>query len=99
MLSLLFFFSCGVGHQKIISQKQFIEIYARLLIIDELELSTEYKERLRIELMQQYKITRADIDRTIAYYNSQPEKWIDLLGKIRDRIEKLRTTKLTQTQP
>jgi hypothetical protein len=88
--------SCRSEHPQVISQKQFIEIFARLLIIDEMDLTPEHKEKLRQELMQQFKVTRTAIDQTIEYYNSQPEKWVDLLAKTRDRIDKLRTAKLPQ---
>jgi hypothetical protein len=88
--------SCRQEHPQVIGPKQFIEIYARLLIIDEMDLTPEYKELLRQELMQKYKITRTDIDQTITYYNSQPEKWVEILAKTRDRIEQIRTAKLTQ---
>jgi hypothetical protein len=101
LLLFLFFFSwsaqsCKSEHPRIIGQKQFIEIFARLLIIDEMELSPEHKEKLRQELLQQFKVTKTAIDQTIEYYNSQPEKWVDLLAKTRDRIDKLRTTRMTQ---
>jgi len=100
LFSLIFFFlnsGCGIKQPQVIAKKQFIEIYARLLIIDEMELSPEYKQLLRNEVLQQYKTTRADLYRTIEFYNSQPEKWVDILGKTRDRIDQLRTAKLKQT--
>jgi hypothetical protein len=88
--------SCRSEHPQTIGQKQFIEIFARLLIIDEMEITPEHKEKLRQELLQQFKVTRTAIDQTIEYYNSQPEKWVELLAKTRDRIDKLRTAKLAQ---
>jgi hypothetical protein len=101
LLLLMMFFlfydtGCRSRDQKIISKREFIEIYARLLIIDEMELSPEYKQLLRTELFKQYKKSRSDIERTIDYYNTRPEDWIDLLRRIRDRIEELRTAKLNQ---
>ena len=99
MMVLFYSLACRTTHEKIIGKKQFIEIYARLLIIDEMDLTVEYKDRLRTELMQQNKITRVDIEKTINYYNTKPEEWIEILGKTRDRIEQWRTSKLTQTAP
>ncbi len=91
---ILFIFvliSCNSEPENIIDTAQFIEIYSRLLIIHEMDINKEYHDRLLEELFEKYTVNAAEIDSTVNYLNSQPEEWLDILSKVRDRIKEIKT--------
>lgn len=92
--SLLIIFSlfliimgCNEKKKVTIEKDQFIEIYSRLLIIHELEISKEYQDRLLGELFSEFQVTSSAIDSTIAEMNRQPDEWLDVLEQVRARIQ------------
>ncbi len=87
---LISFISCSEETSVTIDNEKFIEIYARLLIIYEMEISKEYHDRLIDELFRVYNTTPDQIDSTLSYLNENPEKWVTTLEKVRNRIQELR---------
>ena len=100
MLFLILFFSGCVSKSEervLIKEQKFIEIYSKLLIISEMDITKEYHDRLISELMQTNGISLEDINYTIAYYDQQPERWITILQKVRDRIKELKSSQLQKS--
>ena len=87
---LISFISCSEKHSTTIDNEEFIEIYARLLIIYEMDISKEYHDRLIDELFREHNTTLVQIDSTLSFLNENPEDWVPILEKVRDRIQELR---------
>lgn len=93
---LFLFISCSSDKHETINNEKFIEIYARLLIISELDISKEYHDKLIAELYRDFKISAAEIDSTVAYLNANPELWVIILEKTRDKIQEIRKENLPE---
>jgi hypothetical protein len=76
--------------------EKFIEIYARLLIISEMDINKDYHDRLIAELYRDFKISATEIDSSIAYLNTNPEMWANILEKTRDKIQEIRKEKIAE---
>ena len=91
LIFLIFFsFSCQKEKTSTINKEQFIEIYARLLIINELTVKKDFRDRLLLDLYSENNITPADIDSTVSYYNSNPSEWVDIYDLVRKKIQKIK---------
>jgi len=87
---VIFLQFCHKEEAETIDKEQFIEIYARLLIINELKVSKQSQDQLLYELYNENNITAAEIDSTVSYYNSNPREWIDIYNRVREKIQKLK---------
>ena len=87
---LIFLLSCSSERSNVLDNEKFIEIYARLLIISEMDINKEYQDRLIGELFRDYGVSRAEIDSSITYFNAHQEEWVEILGKARDKIQEIR---------
>jgi len=85
-------FSCQKDKTLIINKEQFIKIYARLLIIDQLKIEKKNRDSLVQELYHENNITTANIDSTVSYYNSNPKEWVEIYDRIRETILELKNT-------
>jgi len=90
IFSFIFLFSCKSERSDVLDNEKFIEIYARLLIISEMDINKEYQDRLIGELYRDYGVSKAKIDSSITDLNAHPEEWAEILGKTRDKIQELR---------
>ena len=88
---LCILFSCKSEDSNIIEEAKFIEFYSRLLIIQEMRINDEKYAHLVEKLMQAYQISGADLKQTVQYYQRYPEKWVNILSKIRNRLDEFRT--------
>jgi len=88
---LIYFFSCSSNTTEIIEEDQFIEFYARLLIIHEMTIAKEKQAQLVQNLMKSYQVTSEDLKNTLNYYNDHPEEWVPIIGKIRDHINQIKS--------
>jgi len=88
---LCIFFSCRVDETNIIEEKKFTEFYSRLLIIQEMNINDEKHTQLLQKLMNAYQVSEKELARTMQYYQSYPERWVDVLSKIRNQLNELRT--------
>jgi len=88
---LFFLFSCQKEETLTIDKEQFIEIYARLLIINEMKIRKEFRDNLFQKLYSDYKITTNELDSTISYYNSNPGEWVEIYNLVREKIQKIRS--------
>jgi len=88
---MIFFLQfCQKEQTLTIDKEQFIEIYARLLIINELTVKKDFRDRLLLDLYSENNITPADIDSTVSYYNSNPSEWVDIYDLVRKKIQKIK---------
>jgi len=88
---LCIFFSCRVDETNIIEEIKFTEFYSRLLIIREMNVNDEQHTQLVQKLMYAYQISDMELEQTMQYYQSYPERWVDILSKIRNQLSELRT--------
>jgi hypothetical protein len=90
IFSLVSFISCREQVSPTIDNEKFIEIYARLLIIYEMEVSKEFHDRLIDELFHDYNTSADKIDSTLVSLNNNPEQWVSILERVRKRIQEIR---------
>jgi hypothetical protein len=89
---MIFFLQfCQKEESLTIDKEQFIEIYARLLIINELRVSKSVQDRLLNELYTESNVTLTEIDSTVSYYNSNPREWVDIYNRVREKIQKIKS--------
>jgi hypothetical protein len=90
LIVLLWFCSCGNESGSIIADQKFIEIYARLLIIYEMDIDKTARDLQINALLKKYQVTIEQIDSTVSYLNKNPEEWVNILGQLRTRIQEIR---------
>ena len=88
--SLIFLCCCASEQSGPLDNEKFIEIYARLLIISEMDISKDHQDKLVGELYRDYSVSKAEIDTSIAYFNANPKEWAGILEKTRDKIQEIR---------
>ena len=91
LLFLFFLFSCQNEQALTIDKEQFIEIYARLLIINEMKVKKEIRDNLILKLFSDNNITSTEIDSTVSYYNSNPTEWVEIYNVVHEKIQKIRS--------
>jgi hypothetical protein len=94
---LFFAFFCEKEKTTTIKKEQFIEIYARLLIINEMKVDKEFQDRLLQELYTNNNITTADIDSTVSSYNSNHREWVEIFDLVRKKIQEIRNEYKTES--
>ncbi len=94
---LFFAFFCEKEKTATINKEQFIEIYARLLIINEMKVDKEFQDRLLQKLYTNNNITTADIDSTVSFYNSNPREWVEIYDLVRKKIQEIRNEYKTES--
>jgi hypothetical protein len=80
-----------------INKEQFIEIYARILIINELKVEKSFQNRLLQELYIENNVTSAEIDSSVSYYNSNSREWVEIYNRVREKIQKIRSDYKTES--
>jgi hypothetical protein len=91
-------FCCSTEPENKVDNEQFIEIYSRLLIIHEMDINKEYHDRLLSELFEKYNVTAADIDSMVSYLNLYPDEWLDILSRVKDRINEIKKKATPETR-
>lgn len=81
---------CSSESKKIIESELFINIYAQLLIINELKIKNLNKESFTNDLLRKNNVSREDLNLALEFYKQNPEKWVSILQKVRDRIRELK---------
>jgi uncharacterized protein (DUF433 family) len=93
LLFLIFtFLSCSSIDDPNISETDFITIYANLTIINELNVSKDYHDKLVEELLHEFNIQVADIQKSIEFYQKNPRQWLEILEKVKEKISEFRKT-------
>jgi hypothetical protein len=89
-LIFLSFSSCSSKESPSITESDFISIYAKLTIINELNVSKEYHDNLVAELLHEFNIQVADIQKSVEFYQQNPRQWLTILEKVKEEIAKMR---------
>ena len=89
-ISFLVFF-CNRETAPGIDEEEFIEVYARFLIINELRAADSLKISYQDQLLTANAMTREDLKNSIAFFRSDPQRWVGILEQLRDRIKILKT--------
>jgi len=88
-VSFLGFF-CGHETAPGIDEAKFIDIYAQYLIFEELKMPDSTKIRYQEKILSENDMTPEDLRKSVAYFRGDPERWVSILGEIRDRITELK---------
>jgi hypothetical protein len=96
LFGLFMVYSCEQKAEMTIESEQFIEIYSKLLIINEMGVSKEYRDRLLDELYTNYDVNLAQIDSTLAYLNRHPQEWVEVLAAVKDSLQKMKSEHITK---
>ena len=89
---LVFFLQfCQKEQASVIDTDKFIEIYSRLLIINELKVEKETRDRLIRELFNKNNVSATEIDSTVSYYNSKSREWVTIYKRVREKIQNLKS--------
>jgi hypothetical protein len=90
---LIFYFTfsgCTSKNDLTLSESDFITVYAKLTIIDELNISKDNRDHLVEELLREFNIQVADIQNSIKFYQNNPRQWLTILERVKDKISELR---------
>lgn len=82
---VLFLFS-GCKDHTIIEEDKFVRIYSNLLIATD---STTI-DSAKTDVFKRYNISGENYDKTVEYYNSNPQKWEEFFNKVIAHIEDLK---------
>ena len=91
-LLFILFLSCSSIDSPTISESDFISIYAKLTIINELNVSKEYHDNLVEELLYEFNIQVTDIQKSVDFYQKKPRQWLTILEKVKDKKSGRRLT-------
>jgi hypothetical protein len=81
--------ACSEKTEIRIAEQKFINLYAHLLILNEIE-NDSTRLLFREKLLSYEGISTMQIDSTLIYYKKNPEIWPEVMRQIRDRIKELR---------
>ena len=81
---------CNSESKIIIKSEQFINIYAQLLIINELKIKNVNKESFTNDLLKRNNVSKEDLNLALDSYKQNPEEWVSILQKVRDRMRELK---------
>jgi hypothetical protein len=87
---LILFLGCRSENEPIISENDFIVLYAKLTIINELNVNKERQDRLVAELLYEFNIQMSDIQKSVDFYQKKPRQWLAILEKVKEEINNLR---------
>lgn len=87
-------FCCDSENKSPLDEKEFVEVYAGLTIIDELKISAFQKDSLTTDLLKEKQVSREQIKLTLEYFKQNPEQWVDILQSTRDYIKELKKTEI-----
>lgn len=98
MLMLYFLSSCTSLNNPTISESDFISIYAKLTIINELNVNKEHHDNLVEELLFEFNIQVNDIQKSVEFYQQNPRQWLEILEKVKNKITELRKKEVKKTR-
>ena len=87
---LILSIGCNSENEPIISENDFIVLYAKLTIINELNVNKEHHDRLVAELLFEFNIHISDIQKSVEFYQKKPRQWLAILEKVKEEINNLR---------
>lgn len=84
---------CQKKDRNVISEKDFVDIYAQFYIINEMNISKKLQLILMNDLLEKYGRTLDDFRYTLDFYNGRPERWLRLVEKIKNKIKESKRKK------
>lgn len=91
--------SCTFSEDSIINETDFVTIYAHLSIINELNVSQDYHDKLVEELLVEFNIQVSDIQKTVDFYQQKPREWLLILEKVKNKIDELKKKNKESEKP
>jgi uncharacterized protein YxeA len=91
LASLILIISAGLlscKKQPTIDEKNFIKIYADMIFMQ--DTSTSSQLEIKKEVLKRFNVTENDYDKTIKYYNDDPERWQPFFDSVITYIEKMK---------
>lgn len=89
---LLAAFLSNCSNNEVIEEDKFIKIYTDIIIAqDSIENDPEKLDSLRSEVFKKYNIDQIQYEKTIEYYNEDPERWKSFFEKTIAYIETLKS--------
>jgi len=98
LLMLFLLFNCTSKDNPTINESDFISIYSKLTIINELNASQEHRNKLVEELLFEFNIQVADIQKSVDFYQKNPRQWLEILEKVKNKITELRKKETKKTR-
>jgi hypothetical protein len=95
---LLLLVGCKSENDPIINEGDFILVYAKLTIINELNINKEHHDRLISELLYEFNIQVPDIQKSVEFYQKNPRQWLTILEKVKEEIINLRRKEKAKTR-
>ena len=86
---MFFLFACSEKTEDRIAEQKFIDLYAHILILNEIE-NDSTRQLFKEKLLSHEGVTSKQVDSTLIYYKDNPETWPEVMRQIRDRIKELR---------
>ena len=99
LLLMLFLLSnCTSKDYPTISESDFISIYSKLSIINELNVSKVHRDNLVEELLFEFNIEVSDIQKSVDFYQKNPRQWLEIMEKVKNEINELRKRESKKTR-
>jgi len=87
----VFIFSCS--KDEVLPEDKFINIYIDILVAqDTLSDNSISNDSLKTLILQKYNVTDSIYTKTVAYYNSNPDKWEKFYEDVIKQVEELKAT-------
>jgi|GEM_PF-686636 len=91
IVSLIFIISTGLlscKKQPAIDEKKFVKIYTDIILMQDTSLSSQ--SEIKKEVLNRFNVNENDYDKTIKYYNDEPDKWQPFFDSVITYIEKIK---------
>ena len=86
-LTFFLLFNCTSKDYPTISESDFISIYSKLTIINELNVSKVHRDNLVEELLFEFNIQVSDIQKSVDFYKKNPRQWLEIMEKVKNKIK------------
>ena len=91
IIQILFISSCS--DKKVLPEDKFVNIYSDLIFAQDTSNSLYSKQNFKTIILRRFNISEKMYDSTVAYYNSDPQKWSGFFDKVTNHVEDLRKQK------
>lgn len=91
IVQILFITSCS--DKKVLPEDKFVNIYSELIFAQDTSTSLYAKQNFKTIILKRFNVPEKMYDSTVAYYNSDPQKWSGFFDKVTKHVEDLRKQK------
>lgn len=74
--------------QPVIDEQKFVKIYADMIFMQDTSLSS--KSEIKKDVLKRFNVTENDYDKTIKFYNDDPDRWQPFFDSVITYIEKIK---------